>query len=166
MDIFSHDTITQIINLPIIPVILLPATGLALLVFYNRISQVNMRIRLIQKELRDAEFSGHDHPRHKEMIENLKSEIKQLHCRTRKLSITIACLLLSILLFSLCALFAVLSIFYPGLLQIAMMFWFGGPVLICLGIIVALFELRQAHKTISMQTRLVEKWGERAHSGD
>jgi len=166
MELFSTETLTQIISLPIMPVILLPVTGLALLVFYNRIAAANGRIRALQKELRDYEFESKSDSRRHEMMATLKREMRLLHSRTRKISITITCLLLSIFLFSLCALFAVSSLFHPELVQISVILWFCGPVLICIGMFFGLLELRQSLKTISMQTEMVEKWGEGPSPGD
>ncbi|GEM_PF-3863989 len=155
--------ISQIINTSIIPVILLPVTGLVSLVFYNRLATVNQRIRLLQKELRTllAETAS---SKMQEMTSVLQKEIGKVHFRSKLISFSLICCLTSILFFSLCALFVALAVFVPGSIQIAFFFWLLGPILICLGTISGLAELILGASTIQLQTLLLEKWANEEES--
>jgi len=149
--------ISQIINTSIIPVILLPVTGLVSLVFYNRLAAVNQRIRLLQKELREMEIA-HTTPRSKEIASTMKREIDRVHFRSKIISFALICLLSSLVLFSLCALFLAFSLFVPWSIKVALFFWFFGPLLICSGVLAGIIELWIGTETIQMQTLLLEKW--------
>jgi hypothetical protein len=65
---------------------------------------------------------------------------------------------LAIIFFCLCAVFVALGIFFSGTSEIALVFWFAGPILICLGAGCGVAELILTAKTIHLQTQLIEKW--------
>jgi hypothetical protein len=152
--------ISEIINIPIIPVLLLPVTGLLCLTFYNRTASMHARLRALQKELRDlhiknrADLSAME----KELAHALYQEVERLHTRSRLIVFSLICCLLSIFLFCICALFVVFSLFEPRTLEIALVFWFCGPILICLGIIAGIWELIRSFASIETETRLISKW--------
>lgn len=147
------------ISTQIIPVLLLPVTGLLALAFYNRAGGMNQRIRMVQKELRDLLIKGKETGRQEELIDTLRAELEGLHSRSKVLFFSIYCCLLAIVLFSLCAVFITLGIFVHGIGGIAISLWFAGPVLICLGVIGGMIELYRASKTLFIQTSLIDKWG-------
>lgn len=157
-----EQNISEIISIPIIPVILLPVTGLISLVFYNRSAGIHQRIRLMQKELRDLHLQEKAKPneRLEEMIGVLQKEMQFLHKRAKFITRSLISCLLAICLFSLCAFCVALSIFFPQALQVGLVFWFIGPVLICYGVINGILELVQSSFTLPMQSRLIEKWSQ------
>jgi E3 ubiquitin-protein ligase DOA10 len=151
--------ITQIINTQIIPVLLLPVTGLLVLTFYNKAGMMNQRIRFIQKELRDLLVNDKtENVRHSELIDTLSSELKALHQRSKVLFMAIRCCLLAIVIFSLCAIFIALGVFFTWAINIALLFWFIGPILISIGAIGGIIEVVKTAQTLSLQTLLIEKW--------
>lgn len=154
------ENITQIINVPIIPVILLPVTGLICLVFYNRTASMLSRLRDLQKELRDLHLDQGSTltPRLEEMSRALYTEVIRLHQRSHRLAFALTCCLLSIFLFSLCALFVALGLYFTWAVKIALLFWFCGPILICIGIIAGITELIWSIRSIATETQLITKW--------
>ncbi len=152
--------VSEIINVPIIPVLLLPVTGLLCLTFYNRSASMHTRLRALQKELRDLHVkkSSDLSAMEKELAHALYQEVERLHRRSRLIVFALMCCLLSIFLFCICALFVVFSLFEPRALEIALIFWFGGPILICLGILAGILELIRSFASIKTQTRLISKW--------
>jgi len=156
------ESITQIINVPIIPVILLPVTGLLCLVFYGRTASMHSRLRALQKELRDIHLEQDSAltPRLKEMSQALYTEVLRLHRRSHRIGFALTCCLLSIFLFSLCALFVALGIYFTWTLKIALIFWFCGPILICIGITAGISELIWSIRSLATETQLITKWSQ------
>lgn len=154
--------ISEIINIQIIPVILLPVTGLALLVFYNRAAAINQRLRVLQRELRELFFKEDSihNALSQEMSVTLNKEMKILQKRTHIIGISIICCLSAIFLFSLCAFFIALGLYFPWAVQVALPFWFAGPILICTGILTGIIELFYSFYSLEMQSLLIEKWGQ------
>lgn len=157
-----EQVVSNIISIQIIPVLLLPVTGLISLVFYNRAAAIHQRLRFVQKEMRDLLLQAKStrSSQVEEMIQVLHKEIHFLHRRARLISISLICCLLAIGLFSLCALFVALGLFFSWAIQVALIFWFIGPVLICIGVASGIIELIFSAFSLQMQSTLIEKWGD------
>lgn len=155
-----HEIVSQIINFQVIPVVLLPVSGLALLVFYNRAAAINQRLRLVQKELRDIliSVSSPEKIRLQEMIRTLQKELKLLTKRIHLIGCAMIGALSAIFLFTICAIFITATLFYSWAIDTAIVFWFAGPVLVCFSIICGITELLLSYHSLRMQSLLIEKW--------
>lgn len=154
------DSIGQVISVQLIPVLLLPVTGLLLMVLYNKYFAIEHRIRLIQSKLSDNPLKEIPSAEKKDFFNALQIELKELSFRSKFLLSAIFFLLISVFSFSLCAIFAALSYFSPGLINLAFVFWFIGPVLICVGMVIAICDLFLTLKTISFETNLIDRWSD------
>ena len=154
-----ENTIAQIINIQIIPVILLPVTGLISLVFYNRAGAIHQRLRYCQKESRELilQKKGKDR-RAQETLKVLGKETALLHRRSNLITLSLISCLLAVVLFSLCAFFVALGLFFSWAVEAGLVFWFIGPVLICIGVISGMVELVLSRKSLPLESDLIDQW--------
>lgn len=142
--------VSSIINTQAIPVFLIPLNGLLCAAFYTRLTNVGARLHAIQKHMMDLQGQGTKNANLKTDLKRAKTHFAYLHKRSVLILFTLACLLLSLLTFCICAVLITLTTKDPKFFDMALTAWFLGPLLIVVGLINALFELVLSYKSIQL----------------
>jgi hypothetical protein len=160
------DGLSRIISAGTGPIIGISACGLLCLAFYNRLTAVITRLRSFQRErLRSQEELGRmrsssepDPVRmmmHQELLEELQVQTTHVIHRARLLRRALSCLLLTIACLSLCSLAVGLSVLWPSLMFIAVLFFVLGLLLLVAGVAYAIAEIRRALAPVELESRFV-----------
>jgi hypothetical protein len=149
------------------PVVMISANGLLCLAFYNRLSAVVNRSRTINKERFDLvlrlsamppQTTGLPEAAHlKWRIEVLDEIGHQLFDRARMLRSTLICLLLSVLSMLLCSLALGLAQLATGVAWAALTFFVVGALVMMLGVLTAIRELRITLEPLLLEHQHIEQ---------
>lgn len=145
------------------PVIVISACGLLCSTFYNRITNVIVRLRAFQRErlTEQAAMERETDPaakaRRRELLEIFQTQTDSLVRRIRLIRGTLFCLLFTIAAMVLCSLALGLSVMLPGLLWLAAAFFIVGLSLLLGAIGFAVLDLRVAIDPVVLETAFVTK---------
>ena len=145
------------------PIIVISACGLLCSTFYNRITNVVVRLRAFQRErlaeqsLMEREADAGARARRRELLEILQTQSDSLVRRIRLIRWTLFCLLFTIASMVLCSLALGLSAILPGLINIAVAFFILGLALLLGAIAFAVLDLRVAIDPVVLETAYVTK---------
>src|SRR4051794_3639199 len=147
---------SRVISAGVGPIIVISACGLLCLAFYNRLAAVVTRLRAFHREqLQEQETlarlrgagGGEDELallRHQEMVGMLEVQTQRITRRARLIRRTLTCLLLTIALLAACSLAVGLSTVWPAAAYAAVPLFVLGLLLLIVGVVFALLELRYA----------------------
>jgi hypothetical protein len=153
--------LAQNVNVAILPIIIIPVTGLCCLVFYNRLAAVNGLVHAMQKELRSLLMKIADtrSARESELITTLRIAQKKLLARSNIIRRAIVCCFAGIVAFVLSAVSIMLGVFQPDLVGITLILWILGALLFACGLITGIIEIKSpALSNIMLESDLIEKW--------
>lgn len=153
--------ITQSIDVAILPIIILPVTGLCCLIFYNRLAAINNVIHNIHRDAINLHSSQSPHtPEQKnEHLEVLSLQSKKLIIRSNMVRTAIVCCLRGLIAFILSAISIIMGLFIPILVFVTIILWVIGAVLVAIGIIIGSLEIKsRSLEVITMESELMEKW--------
>lgn len=152
----------QNINVTILPVIIIPVTGICCLVFYNRLASLNSLIHTITKDLLNCYIGTGLHITEKQKAQ-LKStyrleQTKLLH-RSNLIRWAIVSCFIGLLAFILSAISIILSTYWPNVVIATLILWGFGALSFTLGLITGLFELKAPTlQNITMIIGLIDDW--------
>lgn len=155
----------EIIQTLLAPVVVISANGLFCLAFYNRLSSVVNRSRMLNKERFDlasqladktsgSQSEAADH--HQRRLAALDELGHRLYRRAHRIRMAIACLLTSVLFMLGCSLALGLAILSNELIWIALALFIAGLLVMMTGIVMALLELRIALETLLYEHERLE----------
>ena len=145
------------------PIIVISACGLLCSTFYNRITNVIVRLRAFQRErlaeqsLMERESDPAARARRRELLDIFQAQTDSLVRRIRLIRWTLFCLLFTIASMVLCSLALGLSVIRPGLIGIAVAFFILGLTLLLAAIAFAVLDLRVAIDPVVLETAYVTK---------
>ena len=147
------------VNISILPVILLPVTGLSCLVFYNRLGGLNGLIHTLQRELRTALSQTAANPKEKELTETLYAEYQILLKRAHSIKRSIKCCFIALFVFAITGITVIASLAWPDVVFVTLGLWTLGALFFAIGIANAFLEIHctQFH-SLNLETRLIEQW--------
>lgn len=158
--------LSKIISAGTGPIIVISACGLLCLAFYNRLSGLVTRLRLFHRELLKVQeklglqrTSAQPDPAaltmHQEMLELLQAQNADILNRARLIRHSLTCFLLAIAGLSICSLVLGLSVLWPWLIVVSVVFFIAGMMLLVAGVIIAMIELHQALQPVELESRFV-----------
>ena len=145
------------------PIIVISACGLLCSTFYNRITNVIVRLRAMQRERLaeqtacERETDPAQQARRRELLGILQTQTDSLVRRIRLIRWTLFCLLFTIASMVLCSLALGLSAIIPELIGLAVGFFMLGLGLLLGGIGFAVLDLRVAIDPVVLETAYVTK---------
>jgi hypothetical protein len=163
--------LSKIISAGAGPIIAISACGLLCLAFYGRLAAVVTRLRIFQRErLKAQQEIGHQRASeqpdslsvkmNQEVLEALQIQTTHVIRRARIIRRALSCLLLTIACLSSCSLALGLSVIWPDVTLIAVMFFVLGLGLLILGVAFAIIEMYRALDPIELESRFVTEIGE------
>lgn len=160
MDDSILKVIANNINITILPIIIIPVTGLCCLVFYNRLAAINNLMHSVYKDLITLQTSSREEPeRHKALMESLREEHDRLVKRSDMVRTTITCCFLGLIAFILSAI-SIMTTFYAPLMVIATLtLWVCGALLFAVGLFIGMLEIKsRALNIAAIETTVVQHW--------
>ena len=155
--------VLQNIQSSVVPVVMISANGLLCLAFYNRLSAVITRSRMINKErfdlatrvvlLADSPEAASEKEQLKSRLEILDELGHRLFRRACWIRGTLFCMLISVLLMLACSLALGLSSLGAELAWPALLFFGAGLLSMMAGILMAIQELRLVLDPLRFETR-------------
>lgn len=157
---------SRIISAGVGPIIVISACGLLCLAFYNRLAAVITRLRAFHREelneqdalARQRSSETPDEAaivRHQEILGMLKVQSEGVTRRARLIRFCLLFLLLTIVCLALCSIAVGLSVAWPAALYAAVPLFIVGLLLLVVGVIFAMIELRHALDPIELESRFV-----------
>lgn len=135
---------TAVIASAVVPVVLMSAGGLLVLALYNRLAAIVTRLRsLVREQVREGGLGG----------VSLNEEVASVLRRARLVRNALLCLISALAMFGVCSLGEGLSRFWEAAGWIALAAFLAGQALLVAGLLLALFELRQALRPVEMETK-------------
>lgn len=158
---------TEIISSSVVPVVIISASGLLCLTFYNRLAFIVTRLRTLQRE-RIAEYKeifaleeknrGKLVPKEKEkFLHFLEQQTIEVLKRARYLQKCIFWLITSIFSLVLTSLLLGISVLLPSLEIIAFLFYVLGLFSLLYGLVFAILEIKLALSPIQMESHFVQE---------
>lgn len=162
---------TKIISAGVGPIIVISACGLLCLAFYNRLAAVVTRLRTFDRErLHEQELLSRQlaqpNPddialvRHREVLGMLETQHRHVIRRAHMIRRTLGCLLLTIICLALCSLTLGLSMAIPPLAKLAAVLFVAGLLMLIVGVIFAMVEMKYALDPIELESRFVRDFAE------
>jgi hypothetical protein len=157
---------SRIIAAGVAPIIVISACGLLCLAFYNRMAAVVTRLRAFQRERLEAEeelVRQRNSPqpdsiavvRSQELLGALRVQSDHVIRRARMIRFTLLFLLLTIVCLSLCSMMVGLSAVWAVLLYAAVPLFILGLLLLIVGVVFAMVELKYALDPVALETQFV-----------
>lgn len=148
------------VNISILPVILLPVTGLSCLVFYNRLAALNGLIHAIQREIRNALLQKEKTTkREKELLETLYREYSLLVKRSHLIRQGIRCCFIALFLFALSAITVMLGVMWGAAIFVTLSLWTLGALSFAIGIACGFIEMtKPALDSLKFEDNLLTEW--------
>lgn len=166
MEPLSHSW-TEIITASVVPIVIISACGLLCLAFYNRLGVVVTRLRSLQRErlseykelfrLEETEKAKFVRQEAEQFLHFLEGQTVDVMKRARYLRNCLTCLISSIFSFVITSLFIGLSVLFPVLDLVVLIFFIMGLFLVLYGLIFALLELRIALNPIQTESGFVHR---------
>lgn len=158
----SELTNLQSINITILPVIIIPVTGLCCLVFYNRLSALNLLIHNITKSLLNLYVSPPATITEKQKEEIKKTywlEQEKLLHRSNLVRRSIVSCFIGIIAFILSAISIILGIYWPNIVIATLTLWVIGAISFAVGLLTGIFEMKASTlQNITMMLALMKGW--------
>jgi hypothetical protein len=155
--------LNKVVTAGVGPIIVISACGLLCSTFYNRITNVIVRLRAIQRERLAEEaylLRETDEParaRRQELLGILGTQTDSLVHRTRIIRRVLFCLLSTIIAMVFCSLLLGLSMINPGLIGWSVGFFILGLALLILAMVFAMIDLMVAIQPVVMESEYVTR---------
>ncbi len=147
------------VNISILPVILLPVTGLSCLLFYNRLGGIVVSIQTLERELRIGLKQSDTNPKNKEEQAALYAAYHVLLKRSHMIRMAIKMCFIALFLFAITALTVIATVLIPTAVLVTLGLWMIGALCYATAIVYAFKEIQKpALHTLHFQTELIEKW--------
>jgi len=157
---------SKVVVTSVAPVVVISASALLSLAFYNRLAAIVSRLRSVQRErlqeqaalLEASARSDTDSIlKHRRMLANLAVQTAGIIQRARLIRITLLCLLAAVALLIFSSLFNGIALFWsPAAIGAAILFA-GGMLSLLLGVLAAMWELTNALDVVQLESGLVSE---------
>jgi hypothetical protein len=160
------ETWSKLVSASVAPVVVISASGLLCLAFYNRLAAIVTRLRMVQRERiqetialraaierRDALAAR----RHRRMLNNLKHQTAGIIGRAHLIRLTLLGLLGTVVLLILSSIFNGLALLWSPLAFAAATFDVAGMLSLLCGVICAMLELKKALDVVELESKVVSE---------
>jgi hypothetical protein len=154
----------RLIAASVVPVVVISATGLLCLAFYNRLAAIVSRLRLFQRErlaqqeLRDKALEAKEAEhviRHERIIELLGEQTDDVMKRARLMRRTLVLCLAAIACLLVCSLLCGATVLWPAAMYPAVVSFGIGLSLLLAGVICAVLEALMSLEPIALESEVV-----------
>ncbi len=154
----------RLIGASVIPVVVISATGLLCLAFYNRLAMIVSRLRLFQRErlqqqeLRDQSIGMKDTSnavRHERLIDLLGQQTQNVMKRAKLIRSTLLLCLMAISSLLVCSIFCGLTVIWDPAIYMAVFTFVAGLLLLLGGVLCAIVEMRMSLEPIELESEIV-----------
>jgi drug/metabolite transporter (DMT)-like permease len=158
------ETWTKFVITSVAPVVVISASGLLCLAFYNRLAAIVSRLRSVQRErLQEvntyrAALARNDAEAvesHRRLLHNLREQTHRIIQRARLIRITLLCLLGTVALLVISSLLNGLALFWPSAAIGAAIVFALGMFSLLTGVLFAMRELAAALDVVQLESSLV-----------
>ena len=148
----------------VVPIVVISATGLLCLAFYNRLAMIVSRLRLFQrerlqqKEWRDKALDAKDTDsviRHERLIDLLAQQTENVMKRARLIRSTLMLCLMAILSLLVCSLFCGATVVWAAAIYPAVFMFAAGLLLLLGGVICAVLEMSMSLGPVELESEVV-----------
>lgn len=164
----SPADLEHFISASVVPVVIISACGLLLLAFYNRLAYIVSRLRSFQRERLQQQDRYTEilnkHPENTAALQRLRNlrdmlaaQTEHVYRRARLIRVTITCLLGAIACLTICSLAAGLTVLFPTAIYLAIPYFVTGVLLLLIGVIFALLELKGSLTPVEHESRFVSR---------
>jgi ABC-type multidrug transport system fused ATPase/permease subunit len=164
MFVVFADHWSKIVAASVAPVVVISASGLLCLAFYNRLAAIVSRLRAVQRE-RLTEMAGYRASiksgdffatqRHLRLLTNLAEQTSRIIARAHLIRLTLLGLLGAVCLMIVSSLMNGVALFWPSFAVGAAIAFGGGMLSLLFGVITAMRELREALDVVKLESQLV-----------
>ena len=160
----SPDSWYRLITASVVPVVVISASGLLCLAFYNRLAAIVGRLRgfqrerLQQQELRDLALVEKDTEsviRHERLIELLSEQTGHVIERARLIRVTLLCILADIAALIVCSLFSGATAIHSSCIYPAVFAFAIGMGLLLAGVTCAIREMWVSLGPVELESEVV-----------
>lgn len=170
MDMIPPEAWSKVISAAVVPAVLISASGLLCLAFYNRLTAIVGRLRIFQQEALREKEELRSRPKagdtdilsrrvSQQTVDVLQHQMAQLLRRCRLIRRTLFGLLAAITCLLLCSMTAGGSVFWPGALYISGPLFMAGLLSMLGAIAFAMMELRVALDPVELESEFVVRVG-------
>jgi len=166
---------SKVVSTSVAPVVVISASGLLCLAFYNRLAAIVSRLRAVQRErlqeqsaYRAAISLGDSHATrlHRRLLKNLCQQTARIISRARLIRLTLLCLLTAVGLMVLSSLLNGSALFWPPAAVAGAVAFAGGMVSLLVGVAFAMRELAAALDVVQLESQLVSELTDYGHDDD
>lgn len=167
----SAEDFSKIIVASVTPVVVISASGLLCLAFYNRLAAIVSRLRGFHRERLheldeitqlEAEGNAADSERlarHQRILAHLNKQVEQVLARAKLIRATIMCLLATIAMLVLCSIMLGLAIFWPAAFYVGAATFLLGMCFLLAAVIFAAREMVRALNPAELEASFVAELG-------
>ncbi len=157
---------SRIVVASVAPVVVVSASSLLCLAFYNRLAAIVSRLRSVQRERLQELLAYHSAinrgdldatSHHTRLLKNLGDQTARIISRAHLIRFTLLCLLNAVLLLVLSSLLNGAALFWEPIAVCAAIAFAGGMISLLVGVIAAMRELRSALDVVELETELVSE---------
>ena len=155
---------SKVVVASVAPVVVISASGLLCLAFYNRLAAIVSRLRSVQRE-RLSEMSTYQAAvkrgdssaieSHRRLLTNLGHQTARIIVRARLIRLTLRCLLMAIALMIVASLLNGAALFWAPVSVSSAIAFAAGMLSLLIGIIIAMRELASSLDVVELETELV-----------
>jgi hypothetical protein len=165
------ETWSKLVSASVAEVVVISASGLLCLAFYNRLAAIVTRLRMVQRErlqetiaLRTAieRRDALSARRHRRMLNNLKQQTAGIIGRARIIRLTLLGLLATVAFVVVSSILNGLALLWPPLAFVAAAMFCCGMISLLSGVIAAMFELKKALDVVELESKVVSELTEPA----
>jgi hypothetical protein len=158
------ETWSKVVVTAVAPVVVISASGLLCLAFYNRLAAIVSRLRSVQRErlaeqavYRAAVTRGDQRSvkNHQRLLENLGHQTVRIISRARLVRRTLLCLLTAVSLMIVSSLLNGAALFVPSISITAAATFAAGMLALLTGVITAMCELAASLDVVELESELV-----------
>jgi hypothetical protein len=157
---------SRVVVASVAPVVVISASGLLCLAFYNRLAAIVSRLRSVQRERLAGQLTYNAAVKrndldaidsHGRLLANLGHQTQRIIARARLIRLTLICLLLAVALMVVSSLLNGIAFFLPSVAVAAACAFGGGMLSLLTGVIIAMRELGAALDVVELESELVSE---------
>lgn len=160
----SPENWSHLISASVVPIVVISASGLLCLAFYNRLAAIVSRLRLFQRErlqqqeLRDRAVAAKDTStavRHERLLDLLADETENVTKRAHLIRSTLMLFLLAIAALVVCSLMCGVTAVWKSAIYPAVAMFVTGMLLLLAGVICAILEIKMSLGPVELESEVI-----------
>ena len=157
---------SKLVSASVAPVVVISASGLLCLAFYNRLAAIVSRLRTVQRERLQEQLAlraalerrdAISVRRHRRMLNNLKHQTNGIIGRAHIVRLTLLGLLATVAFLVVSSMLNGLALLWPPLAFAAATLFVAGMLCLLSGVIAAMVELKMSLDVVTLESKLVSE---------